>query len=685
MRRLLRLLSFSLVLELCFLPYLQAQEISPFYFGNVDAEWIEMESYGPFPNADALILHDFGMASIELNRQSPQVRYIYHRRIKILSRDGLKYARIEIPIEHKEWDESLMEIRAATYNLNGEGDVVKFPIPKRKLRQHKINRGKSVIELEFPFVKVGSVIEYIYQIRSGKLDNLKPWKFQQQLPVKISEFQTLIPRTYDYLPVMTGDTRLIKTYSQGYQRSYKSYESSYIPRYYGSYEWRSAIPSRNYASYSGNLQVYMMEDVDVAREESFSLGKDSYSPMIKLQLERDLLTNRSNQNLFSSWEQLNRQVGKRYKLRKLNMKKKELYRKAYAITKRNPAPSKAVMAFVELARDELSWNGDFGTKPNRFERSIKSGVAAGLDINLRLLHLLRTAGFEAWPVLISTLDHGRLTPFYPLLDQFNHVIVSVMINGEEVLLDATEDVSRLGILPQRDLNQVGFRLDEDGGKWVKLHSRNRVNQVTYSRFDLNAKGQLIGDISVQNRDYSIILEQDKLGDFDKRALEYLKKHVLIGMTNPNISNQSVSGLSDEEDMLIVNCELTTQDFVKVAGDHMIIQPMMIKMVSQNPFKSEERITPVDFPYPMSDSHMLGLRIPEGYSIAQLPKPIRVVLPNNAGAFTYNVLEMGNIVHFTSSIQINKTTFMPEEYAGIRAFFEFVVNKHQEDIILRKIQ
>jgi len=83
--------------------------------------------------------------------------------------------------------------------------------------------------------------------------------------------------------------------------------------------------------------------------------------------------------------------------------------------------------------------------------------------------------------------------------------------------------------------------------------------------------------------------------------------------------------------------------------------------------------------------MIGIRLPEGYEVAQAPTPIRVLLPNGGGSFTYNVLEMGNIIHFTSAININQTTYPPEQYAGIRDFFQYVVNKHQEDIVIRKIQ
>ena len=109
------------------------------------------------------------------------------------------------------------------------------------------------------------------------------------------------------------------------------------------------------------------------------------------------------------------------------------------------------------------------------------------------------------------------------------------------------------------------------------------------------------------------------------------------------------------------------------------------MVSENPFPDSDRQVPVDLTYPLREAHLLGLRIPKGYEVAQLPQPIRVELPNDAGAFTFNVLNFNDIIHVSSSIFLNKTIFLPDEYEGIRVFFEYVVQKHAEDIVLKKVE
>ncbi|MEM9986485.1 MAG: hypothetical protein AAF804_15440, partial [Bacteroidota bacterium] len=71
-------------------------------------------------------------------------------------------------------------------------------------------------------------------------------------------------------------------------------------------------------------------------------------------------------------------------------------------------------------------------------------------------------------------------------------------------------------------------------------------------------------------------------------------------------------------------------------------------------------------------------------IEQLPEPIRVRLPGNAGSFIYNVLQIDDIIHVSSTIYLNQTVFLPSEYLGIKSFFDYVVLKHNEDIVLKKV-
>lgn len=81
----------------------------------------------------------------------------------------------------------------------------------------------------------------------------------------------------------------------------------------------------------------------------------------------------------------------------------------------------------------------------------KTGNVA--EINLMLTSMLRYAGLEANPVLISTRSNG--IAYYPTIAAFNYVVSAVDISGELVLLDATEKYSNINVLPFRDLNWIG--------------------------------------------------------------------------------------------------------------------------------------------------------------------------------------------------------------------------------------
>ena len=81
--------------------------------------------------------------------------------------------------------------------------------------------------------------------------------------------------------------------------------------------------------------------------------------------------------------------------------------------------------------------------------------------------------------------------------------------------------------------------------------------------------------------------------------------------------------------------------------------------------------------------MISFDIPKGYSLEEVPKNTMVRLPNNGGLFKYIVNIMNNKVTVVNTIKINQTMFLAEEYEYIKAFFEHIVTKQAEKIVLKK--
>ena len=95
-----------------------------------------------------------------------------------------------------------------------------------------------------------------------------------------------------------------------------------------------------------------------------------------------------------------------------------------------------------------------------------------------LTAMLRFAGLEAHPVLISTRENGQPIQLYPILGQFNHVLTHVKIGAQEYLLDATEPLRPHSILPVAALNGNGWLVHKKTPRWINIPATGSAGNVT---------------------------------------------------------------------------------------------------------------------------------------------------------------------------------------------------------------
>ena len=93
--------------------------------------------------------------------------------------------------------------------------------------------------------------------------------------------------------------------------------------------------------------------------------------------------------------------------------------------------------------------------------------------------------------------------------------------------------------------------------------------------------------------------------------------------------------------------------------------------------------PVDFKSPFEKFMVAKIIIPEGYQIDEMPKSKALMLPNNEGKYTYNINQIGNNISITSNLTMNKILFSHEEYSGLREFYNQIVAKQAEQVVLKK--
>ncbi len=81
--------------------------------------------------------------------------------------------------------------------------------------------------------------------------------------------------------------------------------------------------------------------------------------------------------------------------------------------------------------------------------------------------------------------------------------------------------------------------------------------------------------------------------------------------------------------------------------------------------------------------MLQLELPEGFALEEAPEPIKAALPNNGGSFQYTLSQNGNKLNLVTEIKIAQLRFEPEAYAGLRHFFNLLLEKQQNPIVLKR--
>ena len=120
------------------------------------------------------------------------------------------------------------------------------------------------------------------------------------------------------------------------------------------------------------------------------------------------------------------------------------------------------------------------------------------------------------------------------------------------------------------------------------------------------------------------------------------------------------------------------------GDFLYVNPMVITHLDKNPFTQSERKLPVEFDYPHVFIISNTIEIPQNYKVEELPKSIKISLPDNAGSCIYQITQDQNSIQFNYRFNLNQTIFPQSSYSSIRDFYAQVATKNAELIVLKKI-
>jgi hypothetical protein len=592
-------------------------------------------------------------------------------RIKIYKKEGLRWANFEVPyyVGYENMSDDVVRFSdAITYNLEGL-DIVKTKLNSEGSFKKNINEYWNEASITMPNVKVGSIIEFRYSLKSENVVKFPFFDIQYDIPLNYAEYKTEIPEFYIYKPILTGSVK-VKTEAKianGFQNFEKKYRET---------------GSMNYKQIN---TLHIANDVPALKEEDYVDNIKNYKSSIRYELERTRFPNQEIKDYSITWEGVSRTI---FENKDFGI---ALDEQSYLIDdlrfiiggsdKADLSQLEKLSIIFKFVQQKMNWNNQFGYFVDKgVEKAYVEKTGNVAEINFILIGMLKLAGINVNPVLLSTIEHG--IPAFPNRTIFNYVIAGVQIDGKQILLDATNKYTIPNIIPFNTLNRFGRLIRKDGSsEEIDLMPKTTSNENIALFVSVDEYGKIAGKCRIQKSDYLALRfrENNKAINTDS----YLEKleNTLNGI---QISDYKIENLSNLEKPIIESFTFSTANHCEIIGDKIFVNPKLFFTNSKNPFVKEAREMPVYFGYPKQQKHQITINIPEGYMVESVPEPIKIATGQNVGLFIFDILPEGKRIQISFIEEIDETLVSSDFYEVLKDFFQQMINKQNEKIVLIKV-
>lgn len=612
---------------------LYAQELE-YTFGEIDIEDLRMKTYSADSTASAVKLLSYGHAYY--NEGTHQIKLVIHERVKVLSKEGLSFGDLALAFPNII---RVGKLRASVYNLNESGEMVETRVNRRKVFKERTEDKKRSIKITFPDVKVGSVIEYSFVVNTRLATTFYPWYFQDFIPVRHSEFFVEFPTFASYKVKVVNDRFM-----------------DYI------------------SPPNGETQRYIAKNLPAVRPEPFVGNLNDYRCAVSFEVSNtSQFRTVGDEEFIADWSGVNRDLLFNISFGRRLSETKEMAKLLPPLE--GLSDREKIRLIRQTVMEQMTWDKTEGLAVLLpIEEVWEAKIRPAQEINMLLIAMLREAGFDADPVVISTRDKGNPDPGNAFINQFNYVIAHVSLKDEEgILLDAAYEQYPTGLLPTRLINKIGLLVDYEAPRWIDLNLNGEREVSIYSSEinfdeDLNMGGVLTiiegGITAIQERKILRSKSEDEV-------LTYYQERF------PGLSVESVKleNLEDSPEKLKARLSFT-KEAEETYGPDVFLNPLIFRKIIENPFKASQRLTPVDYEVPQALRWVYTIKLPESVKIKALPEPMALLLPDDEGLFIYNIAAEKNQIKVLIKYSLQKTFFTVNEYPKLRNFFQEVASSQQ---------
>lgn len=632
-------------------------------YGKITDDELKMKVYDKDTSAVAVVLYSNTDCYYDYNNGF-KVIIEKRKKIKILKQAGTDEANVIIPYfqASSTYRDVIEGLEATAYNIEN-GSVEKSKLEKKYIFDEEIRKNYYRMKFTIPNVKVGSVIEYKYKIISDRYYDIPDEFLQEDIPIINTVYEVSAPEYFVY----NVETRGYENISIDTKPKNQTFTINSSGQIFS-------------VSCSTKDVAYSLKDVPALKDEPYVWDKDDFRSEVRYELSATNFPGEFYKTYSNTWSTIEKTLKDETDFVS-NINKSSPYKdEVKPLIEKCTTDNEKIETVYMYIKKNIKWNNTYSFWYNDPREAEKKGTGTNAQINSVLIKTLKDMGFKAYPVLISLRSYGRLPLTYPSIDKLGTFIVGVdTSDGKSIYLDGSSKYGGINLLPTELLVDKGYVMGEStAGKWVDLTSLTRNVESIY----INAK--MDGDGKLQTK---MVQTCTNLNAYDfkqkyfsaKDSMDYVKQFET--KNNLSIDSLSIKGV-DVLSTQSVATMVFTKDF-EINGDYIYINPMLFLHIGENYFTQSDRKLPIEFNYPDIFSYYANIQIPEGYSIAELPKSTKIILGENQGKCTYIIGSNDNSIQLNYKFELNQIIFPTSDYQTIRNYFGQVATKNNEMVVLKK--
>ena len=305
------------------------------------------------------------------------------------------------------------------------------------------------------------------------------------------------------------------------------------------------------------------------------------------------------------------------------------------------------------------------------------------DMANLLFEMLSHAGIESYRTWIGTRDrpYSYFEVPTPMVD--NHMINTVVIDNDTIFLDATDSYVPFG-MPSAftQTKEALLGLNKDSYKVIKVPIQDMGTNTlkVNSNFSLE-NGTLKAS---EQRAFTGYEKVDFISDYtykkdDKTEEEFLNTTLELGNNKTMYNNISRENFNNKNSPLILNYELTIDNYAKTVADKTYINLNIDRVLSKSKIDIKDRKYSKKIDHKFKKEYVTTFVIPEGFKVNYVPKKLQFDNPEYGYEISY--VQNDNEIIQHKKVYVNTLSVQNQDFETWNGFIKSLTKAYKKSIII----